>query len=138
MSYITDGAMKRITDAFGQRLHGSGVTRIQWIALYYIQTYSSISQRELSNRMRISDSSAGRLIDRLQRDGLVKRVPSPTDRRVTLLELTEEGDRTISELFHVGVEFNDDIMEGISEEEIRVFQRVLEKMTKNAMKETAK
>ena len=138
MSYITDGAMKRITDAFGQRLQGSGITRIQWIALYYIQTYSSISQRELSQRMRISDSSAGRLIDRLQRDGLVKRVPSPTDRRVTLLELTEEGDRTISELFHVGVEFNDDIMEGISEEEIRVFQRVLEKMTKNAMKETAK
>jgi len=130
--------MKRITDAFGQRLQGSGITRIQWIALYYIQTYSSISQRELSQRMRISDSSAGRLIDRLQRDGLVKRVPSPTDRRVTLLELTEEGNRTISELFHVGVEFNDDIMEGISEEEIRVFQRVLEKMTKNAMKETAK
>jgi len=138
VSYITDGAMKRITDAFGQRLQGSGITRIQWIALYYIQTYSSISQRELSQRMRISDSSAGRLIDRLQRDGLVKRVPSPTDRRVTLLELTEEGNRTISELFHVGVEFNDDIMEGISEEEIRVFQRVLEKMTKNAMKETAK
>ncbi len=138
MSYITDGAMKRITDAFGQRLQGSGITRIQWIALYYIQTYSSISQRELSQRMRISDSSAGRLIDRLQRDGLVKRVPSPTDRRVTLLELTVEGDRTISELFHVGVEFNDEIMEGISEEEIRVFQRVLEKMTNNATKETAK
>lgn len=137
MSYITDGAMKRITDAFGQRLQGSGITRIQWIALYYIQTYSSISQRELAHRMMITDSSAGRLIDRLQRDGMVNRVPSPTDRRVTLIELTEEGDKTISELYHVGVDFNDDIMEGISEEDIQVFQRVLEMMTRNAMKETA-
>jgi len=138
VSYITDGAMKRITDAFGQRLQGSGITRIQWIALYYIQSSQAISQRELSHKMTITDSSAGRLVDRLQRDGLVKRVPSPTDRRVTLLELTEEGDRTISELFHVGVEFNDDIMEGITEEEICTFQRVLEKMTENAIKGTAK
>lgn len=129
--------MKRITDAFGQRLQGSGITRIQWIALYYIQSNEFISQRELAQRMMITDSSAGRLVDRLERDGMVKRIPSATDRRVTLLELTDNGDQTISSLLHVGVEFNDDIMEGITEEDMCTFQRVLEKMTENAIKGTA-
>jgi DNA-binding MarR family transcriptional regulator len=138
VSYITDGAMKRITEAFGQRLQGSGITRIQWIALYYMKTHQSISQRELSNLMAISDSSAGRLIDRLQRDGLVNRIPSQTDRRVTLIQLTEEGEHLITSLLHVGVEFNEDLMAGITDEEKIVFQRVLKKMTDNTMERNAK
>lgn len=138
MSYITDGAMKRITEAFGQRLQGSGITRIQWIALYYMKTHQSISQRELSNLMAISDSSAGRLIDRLQRDGLVNRIPSQIDRRVTMIQLTEEGEQLITNLLHVGVEFNEDLMAGVSNEEKIVFQRVLSKMTDNITGRDAK
>ncbi len=130
--------MKRITDAFGQRLQGSGITRIQWIALYYMKTNQSISQRELSKLMAITDSSAGRLIDRLQRDGFVDRIPSQTDRRVTMIRLTEEGDRLITSLLYVGVEFNDDLMNGISEEEKEIFEHILTKMTKNVTQKNAK
>jgi DNA-binding MarR family transcriptional regulator len=130
--------MKRITDAFGQRLQGSGITRIQWIALYYMKTNQSISQRELSNLMTISDSSAGRLIDRLQRDGFVDRIPSQTDRRVTMIRLTEEGDRLITSLLSVGVEFNDDLMNGISDEEKEMFEHILTKMTNNVTQKNAK
>ncbi|BES63883.1 hypothetical protein SANA_03220 [Gottschalkiaceae bacterium SANA] len=130
--------MKRITEAFGQRLQGSGITRIQWIALYYMKTHQSISQRELSNLMAISDSSAGRLIDRLQRDGLVNRIPSQIDRRVTMIQLTEEGEQLITNLLHVGVEFNEDLMAGVSNEEKIVFQRVLSKMTDNITGRDAK
>jgi DNA-binding MarR family transcriptional regulator len=129
--------MKRITDAFGQRLQGSGITRIQWIALYYIQRNGSISQRELSNLMTIADSSAGRLIDRLQRDGYLIRIPSKTDRRVTMIELTPEGNDLIESLLHVGAEFNDDLMEGISKEEQEIFESVLARMTNNAIRENA-
>ena len=31
------------------------------------------------------------IVDRLQADGLVRRVPHPTDRRATLVEITESG-----------------------------------------------
>lgn len=135
MSYVTDGAMKRITEAFGQRLQGSGITRIQWIALYYIQDHEKISQRQLAHLMNISDSSAGRLLDRLQRDGHVTRVPSKKDRRVTLIELTEEGKEVIEELLPIGTEFQDKLMAGIEERELEIFQSVLERMVQNAANE---
>jgi len=130
--------MKRITEAFGQRLQGSGITRIQWIALYYIQDHEKISQRQLAHLMNISDSSAGRLLDRLQRDGHVRRVPSKKDRRVTLIELTEEGKEVIEEFLPIGTEFQDKLMTGIEEREMEIFQSVLERMVQNATDEGLK
>ena len=36
-------------------------------------------------------SSVTNIVDRLEADGLVKRIPHPTDRRTTLVEITETG-----------------------------------------------
>ena len=106
--------------------------------LYYIQDHEKISQRQLAHLMNISDSSAGRLLDRLQRDGHVRRVPSKKDRRVTLIELTEEGKEVIEELLPIGTEFQDKLMTGIEEREMEIFQSVLERMVQNATDEGLK
>lgn len=126
--------MKQIVEAFGQRLSESGVTRIQWIALYYLGLYGKISQRELSNMMNVKDSSAGRLLDRMERDGLVERVRSQEDRRIVRVQLSEKGKAYREELIPLGVAFNNDLVEGISEEDLQVFENVLDKMVTNAQK----
>lgn len=123
--------MKQISEAFGRRLQNEGITRIQWIALYYLKTKGKISQRDLSNLMYVKDSSIGRLIDRLEREGLVERERNDSDRRVILITLTKKGEQLISDLMHIGVEFNDDLISGIEEEDILVFEKVLEKMIFN-------
>ena len=110
MGYVSENAMKQISESFGRRIKNSGVTRIQWIALYYIQAKVAISQRELSRLLNVKDSSVGRLLDRLERDGLVVRKSSETDRRITMISLTAEG---------------------ISEEELRIFTKVLNQMISN-------
>jgi DNA-binding MarR family transcriptional regulator len=46
---------------------------------------------ELADRVLLSRSGLTRLIDRLERDGLVQRVPSPDDARGTLAVMTELG-----------------------------------------------
>jgi len=81
--------------------------------------------------MNVADSSAGRLLDRLERDGFIKRERDLTDRRVTYVTLTKEGDRLISELMPIGNEFNNDLMKGISEEELKIYENVLKKMILN-------
>jgi DNA-binding MarR family transcriptional regulator len=124
--------MKQIVEAFGQRLSESGVTRIQWIALYYLGLYGEISQCELSNMMNVKDSSVGRLLDRMERDGLVERVRSQEDRRIVLVQLSEKGKAYREELIPLGVAFNNDLVEGISEKDLEVFENVLTKMVTNA------
>lgn len=123
--------MKQISEAFSRRLQNEEITRIQWIALYYLKTKGKISQRDLSNLMNVADSSAGRLLDRLERDGFIKRERDVEDRRVTYITLTKEGDRLICELMPIGDEFNNDLMRGISEEELRTYEKVLKKMISN-------
>lgn len=126
--------MKQIAEAFGRRLRDTGITRIQWIAMYYISTNKMISQRELSLLMHVADSSIGRLLDRLERDEMVVRSTNESDRRVTMVILTERGEELMSRLIPYGERFNDDLIEGIHQEELMIFQNVLEKMTENTKK----
>jgi len=50
-----------------------------------------MSQRALADLVGVEGPSMVSMLDRLEREGLVTRAPSPTDRRVKLVHLTEAG-----------------------------------------------
>ncbi|MGW0871150.1 MarR family winged helix-turn-helix transcriptional regulator [Streptomyces sp. NPDC002740] len=53
-----------------------------------------VSQRQLADDLTLTSSGTTRLIDRMEEAALVRRVPSPEDRRVALVEPTAEGRAT--------------------------------------------
>lgn len=120
-----------MTEAFSERLEDTGVTRIQWIAMFYLNQYGELNQRELGIHMNIKDSTVVRLIDRMERDGLIERVRSSFDRRVSNLTLTEKGKTLWIELEPIGEAFLNQLGTGISQEEMEIFQRVLNRMVDN-------
>ena len=125
--------MKQFSEAFGRKLEGSGITRIQWVSMYYINEFENISQRELSNLMCVKDSSIGRLIDRLERDGIVTRTRSTEDRRVITLSLSDEGQRRFDILLPLGQEFNNQLIKNITEKDLETFENVLKAMLSNIL-----
>lgn len=125
--------MKQFSEAFGRKLEGSGITRIQWVSMYYINEFENISQRELSNLMCVKDSSIGRLIDRLERDDLVTRTRSTEDRRVITLSLSDEGQRRFDILLPLGQEFNNQLIKNIPEKDLETFENVLKAMLNNIL-----
>lgn len=134
VSYVAANYMKQITDVFGRKLEKKGVTRIQWIALYYIGKNGTLNQNELASYMDIKGSTVARLIDRMERDELVCRVKDENDRRATILSLTEKGEKYREELLPEGQIFSDEVMSGISVEELEIFNSVMNRMLENAMK----
>lgn len=50
-----------------------------------------LKMSEISEKAGISSASLTGIVDRLEQKGLVVRTTSPTDRRVTMVELTEQG-----------------------------------------------
>lgn len=48
-------------------------------------------QKEIAEIMEIGASATSQMIDKLEKDGFVKRIPDPDDRRATRIILTEEG-----------------------------------------------
>ncbi len=76
---------------FLQEAQAHGVTPVQYAALQAIANVPGTDQRTLAATIGLDTSTIGGVIDRLETRGLVQRSPSPQDRRVRLLSLTDEG-----------------------------------------------
>lgn len=53
--------------------------------------HGRLRMSELSRQLTITSGGASRMVERLERDGLVRRVPSTSDRRVVYAEVTDTG-----------------------------------------------
>jgi len=128
---VTCNVGKKIAETFNEKLLVYGMTRTQWIAIYYIGKYGMLNQRELSEKMHIKDSTMVRLIDRLERDNLVQRVKDSKDRRITHLRLTEKGIGKRDEILPIGEEFSISISSGLTIEEVNIYKKVLYRLLEN-------
>jgi DNA-binding MarR family transcriptional regulator len=68
-----------------------GVTPVQFAALHTVAAQPGLDQRTLASTIGFDTSTIGGVIDRLEARGLMQRNASETDRRVRLLQLTDEG-----------------------------------------------
>ena len=80
-----DGALKP---------HGLTFARYEALVLLTFARSASLPMRVMGERLQLHPTSVTNIVDRLEKDGLVKRVPHPTDRRTTLAELTDLGRET--------------------------------------------
>lgn len=75
-----------------------GVTMAQCHALLEIEEGVETTTIQLANKLMLDKSTLSRTVDALANLGLVQRNPHPTDRRFTLLVLTEKGERLCEEI----------------------------------------
>jgi len=88
-------SLMRISRELRRESRAVGVSAEQVSLLVAIKYAPGIGAGELAARERISPPAMTQHIDRLERDGLVVRTPSPDDRRRVGLALTEEGRRVL-------------------------------------------
>lgn len=134
IGFITNKGAKKLSDEFNRRLQEYNMTRVQWIALYYIGKTNGVFQKELSDYMNVKESSMVRLMDRMEKDDLVERRKESKDRRVTRIFLSKKGEKLRENLIPIGKEFHENAVKNISDDELNVFKDVLEKMIKNVCK----
>lgn len=73
------------------RPHGLTFARYEALVLLYFARQGSLPMRVMGERLQLHPTSVTNIVDRLEADGLVKRIPHPTDRRTTLVEITASG-----------------------------------------------
>ncbi len=69
----------------------AGLTDTQTGALWRLSRGREMTARRLADLLQCDASTATAMIDRLEKRGLVRRVPHPTDRRAKVVQLTPEG-----------------------------------------------
>lgn len=78
------------------------LTMAQFRALVVIRRWGKQSGRELARRLHVTPGSLVPLVDRLEEQGYVRRVPDVVDRRTTWLELTPKADRLFERMRGLG------------------------------------
>jgi DNA-binding MarR family transcriptional regulator len=91
--------------------------------------HSEIDQATLAGLVAYDRATLGKVVDKLEARGLVRRAPAPNDRRAKQLTLTEAGRALFdTALPHVRA-IQPEMLAGLSEAERRTFLDLLDKAT---------
>lgn len=71
-----------------------------------------------------------RMIDSLEKKGLVKRIVNPEDRRENLLSITDMGEQVVAEYHKIEKKLSYELLKGIPEEKVEVFFEVVEEISR--------
>ena len=93
--------------------------------LYVLWQEDGISIRSLSTKCGLAITSLTTMLERMENQGLISRVQSETDKRKTLLFLTEKAHALKGEYDSVSDEMGSIYYKGFSEEEITRFEECL-------------
>lgn len=119
--------------ALDRRLREFGLGRSGWMAISAIaKAESLLSQIEISNLIGVEGATMVTTLDRLESSGLITRIIHPSDRRIKLVSLTEAGMALFHRLQAVADATRNELLAGLSVDEMAVAARLLEKMRKTA------
>jgi MarR family transcriptional regulator for hemolysin len=116
-----------------EHLAAIGHTQARWEALYWIAvSQGGATQRELAEYVGIEEPTLVRMLHRLEQEGLVERRASQADRRTKTIVLTKAAEPHLKAMSGVIDQLREDVLEGISAEEIAqavsVLDRLLERL----------
>ena len=100
------------------------ITKGQGRLIILLKRKDNLSTKELSEILNISVTSLNETLNKLEQQNLIRKVPSPKDKRVLLVELTEDG-RSLEFKNHEDV----DIVDTLSEEEKENLNEYLNRLT---------
>ena len=131
MKYIA--RIGRCNNCYRDRaLEQTGLTGAQCPYLLRICSYPGISQDQLAKMLYVSKSNVTRKLERMEKSGLVTRVPLPSDRRVMQVFPTELGKSMLPRVGEVFGEWNEILTEGFTDEEKELLISMLERLYANA------
>ena len=91
VGYLVNFLAKAMARELAGRLAARGASLGQWGVLMFLWAQDGRSQGKLARLVAIEDATMVRTVDRMERDGLVRRERDAQDRRRVNLFLTEEG-----------------------------------------------
>ena len=124
IGYVLSDVARLIRTVFDRRVRGIGLTRAQWLVLTRLYRRPGASQTELADMLEIDRASAGRMIDRMQKNGWVERRADSEDRRINRLYLTADARRAHKDMWAVAEATVDDALAPLSAAEREQFTRL--------------
>jgi MarR family transcriptional regulator for hemolysin len=131
--YSLESATKAYRRFAQARLHASGVdiTIDQWLVLKTIHENPDITLQQVGTAVFKDFASVTRIVQLLERKGLLRRKPHPTDGRRSELVLTAAGGSVIRTVEPIAQANRRRALEGIDAEQVARLRELLERIVAN-------
>lgn len=136
--YSIDRAIRTYRQYAQQRLKEEGftITIDQWLIIKCILENPKVTQNEISDRVFKDSASVTRIITLLVKAKYLKRKTNKTDRRRSLLQVTELGEQVINSVDDL-VKVNRQVaLNNITPSEMEIAQKVMDQISFNCKKES--
>lgn len=125
-------ARRTIVEAINQELAPLDISHAQWIVVLMLGDGAAGTAAELCKILIYDPGAMTRLLDRLEKKGVLRRMRIKGDRRAVRLELTPEGAKLYPRIVQALVQVFNRLLRGFSAGEVQQLERLLGRMVANA------
>ncbi len=126
---------RQINEITLEDLRRFGMTVPRWSVLSNLAVNDGRTIGDLSRVTVIKQSSLTRVVDQMERDGLVERRPALHDSRYIEVWLTDEGRATYDSVVPLAVQRAHQAFEGFREAEVEMFTNLVHRLLENMKRE---
>jgi MarR family transcriptional regulator for hemolysin len=123
---------KSVSRAFDDALAQAGGSIPLWLVLISLKSQDLHNQRELADAVGIREATLTHHLNAMDAQGLVTRRRDPANRRVHLVELTEQGEAAFARLRGAAMAFDERLRRGFAEDDIAALETLLARLEHNA------
>jgi MarR family transcriptional regulator, transcriptional regulator for hemolysin len=124
-------AAKSVRRAFDDALAEAGGSIPVWLVLISVKGRQLHNQRELADAVGIREATLTHHLNAMDAQGLVTRRRDPANRRVHLVELTEQGEAAFAALRDAAVAFDERLRRGFAPADVTALEDLLSRLEAN-------
>jgi len=118
-------------DSVDRVLAPLGITARQGAMLLSLHVGEASTAIELARVYGVEESSATRMLERMERKGLVRRERSRDDRRKVIVKVTAAGKRMVEKALPLSVQVAEHTWHNVTKQERDTLHRVIDKVMRN-------
>lgn len=125
LSVLSNHISQTIANAYAERF-GIGIT--EWRVIAVLGRYPELSANGVADRTAMDKVAVSRAVARLLKRGLIQREMHGSDRRRSVLQLSEAGYRVYDEVVPLALGYERDLLAQLDEDERTMLDRLLTKL----------
>lgn len=129
LSILSNTVSSTIARAYDRRF---GLSIPEWRVIAVLGRFPGLSAVEVAERTLMDKVAVSRAVSKLIKSGRIDRQFADADRRRSILNLSEAGRKVHDEIAPLALQFEQDLLQGLSDEEIRSLNLLMERLLARA------
>lgn len=132
MGFVVNTTAKAFQRSFDIELRRNvGVSLSQWRVVGTLVIQPGLTQKEIADKVGIEGATLVPIIDKMEKEGLLKRKLDSSDRRINRIYLTPKADSLWESMIECALRIRKSSAKNISESDIQTTLETLQKISKN-------